>query len=51
MTLYKITYELKTALGDKVVHSFIGTRHQIAEAIRIARACGYKILDLRRMPE
>lgn len=51
MTLYKIVYELETALGDKVVHAFIGTQKQIIEAIKTAHACEYKIIKVERMPE
>ena len=42
--LYYLDYELETASGMKVIHRYIGDKHQIIQAIQTARANNYRII-------
>lgn len=47
-TQYELTYEIPTANGNTVVHSYVGTLSKVKEALRIAHTNKYKVISVTR---
>ena len=46
--MYEMIYEMETANGNKVIHSYTGDKQQIIEAVKIANANHYRIISVER---
>lgn len=47
--MYKMTYEMPTANGSTVIHTYKGIKENMIQAIQIARVHKYKILTVERI--
>lgn len=48
---YYIDYEIETALGDHIIHRYVGNKEQVIKAIKIAKANNYRIIKVDRIEE